>query len=79
MGWQRVAFRSRRGGQSMRKRSFWRVAGCDDVRVADAGLEAFRMTIEAVVTLTGRPGVYLGGEIEAGVVQVGDRLDLCLR
>jgi translation elongation factor EF-Tu-like GTPase len=46
------------------------------MRVADAGLQAFRMTIEAVVTLTGRPGVYLGGAIESGVVQVGDRLDL---
>ena len=52
------------------------VAGCDDVQMANDGLQAFRMTIEAVVTLTGRPGVHLGGDIESGVVQVGDRLDL---
>lgn len=52
------------------------MAGCDDVRMANDGLQAFRMTIEAVVTLTGRSGVHLGGDIESGVVQVGDRLDL---
>jgi len=34
------------------------------------------MVIEVVVTLTGRPGVHLGGEIKSGVVQVGDHLDL---
>jgi hypothetical protein len=34
------------------------------------------MTIEAVVTFTGRPGVHLGGEIESGVIRVGDLLDL---
>jgi translation elongation factor EF-Tu-like GTPase len=34
------------------------------------------MVIEVVVALTGRPGVHLGGEIESGVVQVGDHLDL---
>jgi hypothetical protein len=44
--------------------------------VADAGLQAFRMTIETVVTLTGRPGVHLGGEIESGAIRVGDLLDL---
>jgi hypothetical protein len=44
--------------------------------MADAGLQAFRMTIEAIVAITGRPGVHLGGEIESGVVRVGDRLDL---
>jgi len=40
-------------GEGMRERSFRWVAGCDDVRMADDGLQAFRMTIEAVVTLTG--------------------------
>jgi hypothetical protein len=44
--------------------------------VADAGLQAFRMTIETVVTLTGRPGVHLGGEIESGVIRAGGLLDL---
>jgi hypothetical protein len=44
--------------------------------MADAGLQAFRMTIEAIVAITGRPGVFLGGEIESGVLRVGDRLDL---
>lgn len=34
------------------------------------------MMIEAVITITGRPGVHLGGEIESGVVQIGDHLDL---
>lgn len=34
------------------------------------------MVIEVVVTLTRWPGVHLGGEIESGVVQVGDHLDL---
>lgn len=34
------------------------------------------MTIETVVTLTGRPGVHLGGETGSGVVRVGDLLDL---
>jgi hypothetical protein len=27
------------------------------------------MTIEMIVTVTGRPGVQLGGEIESGVVR----------
>ncbi len=34
------------------------------------------MTIETIVTLTGRPGVHLCGEIESGVVRIGDLLDL---
>jgi len=34
------------------------------------------MTIEAVVTVTGRPGVHLGGETGSGVIRVGDLLDL---
>jgi hypothetical protein len=34
------------------------------------------MVIEVIVTLTGRPGVHLGGEIQSGVVQIGDHLVL---
>jgi translation elongation factor EF-Tu-like GTPase len=51
-------------------------AWCDDEPVASQGEQMFRMVIEVVVTLTGRPGVHLGGEIESGVVQVGDHLNL---
>jgi translation elongation factor EF-Tu-like GTPase len=49
---------------------------CEDELVASTGRQAFRMMIEAVITITGRPGVHLGGEIESGVVQAGDHLDL---
>jgi hypothetical protein len=34
------------------------------------------MMIEMVVTVPGRHGTYLGGEIESGVVQIGDHLVL---
>lgn len=34
------------------------------------------MVIETIITITNRPGVHLAGEIESGVVQVGDHLDL---
>jgi translation elongation factor EF-Tu-like GTPase len=52
------------------------VLGCDDEPVTSAGEQAFRMVIEVIVTVPGRRGVHLGGEIESGVVQVGDHLDL---
>jgi len=33
------------------------------------------MVIETVITITRRPGVHLAGEIESGVLQIGDHLD----
>jgi hypothetical protein len=38
--------------------------------------EVFKMTICQVFSLTGRKGLFLAGEIESGVLYVGDRLNL---
>jgi hypothetical protein len=38
--------------------------------------QVFRMTIRDVFTITRRPGLYLAGKIESGVIHIGDRLNL---
>lgn len=57
----------------------WRPAGvpaCDDELAATTDGQSFRMAIEMIFTVTGRPGVHRGGEIVSGVVLVGDQLNL---
>jgi hypothetical protein len=45
-------------------------------RVTATSGQAFRMTIGKVIHLQQRPGLYLAGKIESGIVCVGDRLNL---
>lgn len=40
------------------------------------GQEPFSFLVEMVVQITGRPGVFMAGMIESGVVCVGDGLQL---
>jgi translation elongation factor EF-Tu-like GTPase len=38
--------------------------------------QGFRMAIEKVIHLSGRPGLYLAGKISSGTVRTGDHLNL---
>jgi translation elongation factor EF-Tu-like GTPase len=53
-----------------------RISERDDVPVATAAGQTFRLVIEKAIALAGRPGLHLAGEIEPGIVQVGDHLSV---
>jgi hypothetical protein len=38
--------------------------------------QGFRMTIESVIYLSRRPGLYLAGKISSGSIMIGDHLNL---
>jgi len=44
--------------------------------VATASRQGFKMTIERVIQLRQRPGLYLAGKVSSGAVRTGDRLNL---
>jgi translation elongation factor EF-Tu-like GTPase len=45
-------------------------------RVTATSGQGFRMTIGKIIHLQQRPGLYLAGKIESGIVRIGDRLNL---
>jgi translation elongation factor EF-Tu-like GTPase len=45
-------------------------------RVTSRSGQDFRMTIQQVIHLSGRPGLYLAGKISSGAVRIGDHLNL---